>query len=74
VDQVEYVPSDTANLPPLGPTDDLLHSPLTPECLDKMYRSLIARGHGDNEANGTDPGWGGRAYIRERLKFLYSVS
>jgi hypothetical protein len=46
---------------------------LASKCLDKIYCSLIAGGHGDDKADYVDP-WGGRcANIGEGLQLLYGV-
>jgi hypothetical protein len=46
---------------------------LSSKCLDEIYCSLVAGGHGDDKADYVDP-WRGRcANIGEGLKLLYSV-
>ena len=72
-DQLEHVPSNTANLPPLRSANDLLHDLLASKCLDKIYCSLIAGRHGDYKADYVNP-WRRRcANVGEGLQLLYGV-
>ena len=72
--QLEHVPSNTANLPPLCSANGLLHDLLASKCLDKIYCSLVAGRHGDNKADYVDPWWRWCANVGEGLQFLYGVS
>jgi hypothetical protein len=73
IERKSHVPSNTANLPPLGSANDPLHHVFASKRLDKIYRSFVTGGGGNYEADDMDPGRRRGADVYEGLQFFDRV-